>query len=132
MKAIQIAALSLSIATSLNVALAQDESNDPSYATALYQGLDADINTGEPRMDAVQKLHAHYAFGYTMGVADTLRGIYWCPPHGTTRLQTELIVLNYMKAHPDKWQSASPALISEALREAYPCKSAQNAPAPKG
>jgi hypothetical protein len=26
----------------------------------------------------------------------------------------------------------SPALISEALREAYPCKSAQNAPAPKG
>ena len=72
--------------------------------------------------------------GYIIGVDDTLTITeavsgkagsashrYYCLRQDVTLGQTSLVVLNYLKAHPDKLDLIASELVIAALAEAFPC-----------
>ena len=73
--------------------------------------------------------------GYIIGVDDTLTITeavsgtagashrYYCLRQDVTLGQTSLVVLNYLKAHPDKLDLIASELVIAALAEAFPCPS---------
>jgi hypothetical protein len=46
----------------------------------------------------------------------------YCFPDGTTRSQTQGVVLTYLREHPQKLHLPAAGLIGEALAIAYSCK----------
>lgn len=60
--------------------------------------------------------------GYVAGAADALNGSVICAPKGTTLAQTQTVVTDYLKKHPDQWEKPAKALVLTALKQAYPCR----------
>jgi hypothetical protein len=104
--------------------------------TASAQGNERDIGNGNvlheylldymmiERNEAPQGtslLDANEALGYIAGVHDSLQGLMFCTPAGSTRGQIVHVVLKYLDANPEKWQMNSSVLIVVALETAFPC-----------
>jgi hypothetical protein len=63
-----------------------------------------------------------YAAGYVTGVADAFDQVAYCMPIEVTRGQVFQIATNYLNAHPEHWQSDASALLLEAFKTVWPCK----------
>jgi hypothetical protein len=83
----------------------------------LFSSCTANTNTitGVERMAECQ--------GYLMGLTDGLgeNGVI-CTPANIIFKQVEDIVLNYLRAHPERRQYSASSEASLALRSAFPCK----------
>ena len=44
-----------------------------------------------------------------------------CKPEAVTRGQTELVIVKYLKAHPEQLHNPAVMLVYSALAEAFPC-----------
>jgi hypothetical protein len=55
------------------------------------------------------------------GETDPSTRRYYCLREGVTLGQTSLVVLNYLKAHPEKLDMIASQLVIAALAEAFPC-----------
>lgn len=60
--------------------------------------------------------------GYVGGVVDTGDGILFCTTSGVTRGQHSAVVAKYLKNNPEKWNQPAESLVTEAMKEAFPCK----------
>jgi hypothetical protein len=74
--------------------------------------------------------------GFVVGVVDTsqlikngatideisLGGSHWCLPAGVTWEQDRLILVKWLKDHPENLHYAAPSLVAAAYAEAFPCK----------
>jgi hypothetical protein len=79
------------------------------------------VNAG--RANHVDYQDASTLMGYIQGVHDIgtdYRAI--CSPPSATAGQIAEVVIKYLRAHPEKLHLGGEVLISQALREAFPCK----------
>lgn len=76
---------------------------------ALYEGMRGS------RMDK------NAALGYVMGVADTVRGISFCPPPNVTAGQLGDTVQLYLAAVPDKRHYTGDSIVIAVISESWPC-----------
>ncbi len=60
--------------------------------------------------------------GYVIGVADATGGIIWCDPGNVTVGQIIKIVSKYLHNNPEKLHLYAYSLVTQALKEAFPCK----------
>lgn len=71
-----------------------------------------------------------FCLGYIAGVIEgwnTAQAQYaekpmTCTPTGLTHRQAGLVVLKYMRAHPEELHEAARSLIFRAIYDAFPCK----------
>lgn len=71
-------------------------------------------------------LHLDGCGGYIFGVFDALAGkSVFCPPYNpdSGNEQIEAVVTKYLKDHPEQWNKAADFVVSEALRDTFPCRS---------
>jgi hypothetical protein len=68
---------------------------------------------------------------YVLGVADGIdltqrpeKPVYCLDPHATMA-QERNITIRFMQTHPERTHIATAALISDALRDAFPCPAAK-------
>ena len=64
-----------------------------------------------------------YCLGYVAGTSDVLnltRSV--CTPEGIHTSQTLNVIVNYVRAHPERRDEPVSLLAGLALREAFPCK----------
>lgn len=65
----------------------------------------------------------YYVFGVADGIAYTQssdKQVYCLDPHATMA-QERNIAIRFMQTHPERTHIATAALISDALRDAFPC-----------
>lgn len=72
--------------------------------------------------DTYYHFNASYCQGYVIGVVDTIDGVFTCLPEGVTVGQSIDIVTRYLAAHPEIRHMEGAALITNALKESFPCK----------
>jgi hypothetical protein len=60
--------------------------------------------------------------GYLMGIADITNRISWCNPGNVTHGQMFKIVSKYLHNNPEKLHFDAYSLVTQALKEAFPCK----------
>ena len=65
---------------------------------------------------------ASAALGYVVGVYDALDGITFCSPSNVNKNQVGDIVYNYLRDIPQIRQKEGSVLVSNALKQAFPCK----------
>ena len=73
---------------------------------------------GAPRTDFVK---AGYFRGYVLGVNDVFSGYVFCTPDSATISQVSAIVAKYVNTHPERWTVGASVLVTDALKEAFPC-----------
>jgi hypothetical protein len=64
---------------------------------------------------------------YSVAIADalataTISGFRACIAYATTMEQISDIVINYLRAHPERRQLSANSLVASALSEAFPCR----------
>lgn len=68
------------------------------------------------------------ALGYIVGISDVLEGHAingWracSPANGVTQGQVRDVVVQWLRAHPEKRHFGADGLVAEALQTAFPCK----------
>ena len=80
-----------------------------------------------PKDELTNYACTYYVFGVADGIDFTSgreKPVYCLDPHATMT-QERSIVIRFMQAHPDRTHLATAALISDALRDAFPCHPAQ-------
>jgi hypothetical protein len=60
--------------------------------------------------------------GYVDGISDSTSGIIWCNPGNVTNGQVSKIVSKYLHNNPEKLHLYAYSLVTQALKEALPCK----------
>lgn len=76
-------------------------------------------NGGSDTMDLAR---ATSYSGYVTGVADLQKMMQVvCPRDGVTVSQLVALVSQFIEAHPEHWDRNAAAVVSGALREAFPC-----------
>lgn len=68
---------------------------------------------------------ANRFMGYVVGVADTVNGLFYCPPQKIVAVQVLSVVAQFMNANPARWQEPASFLVIEALKKAFPCPKKQ-------
>jgi hypothetical protein len=64
-----------------------------------------------------------YCIGFTVGVTDTLGGEgKICVPERPTEGQAVDVVMNYLRANPEKRRLSAWSLARAALQQAFPCR----------
>jgi hypothetical protein len=65
----------------------------------------------------------YYVFGVADGIAFTQQSEkpVYCLASRATMAQERNIVIRFMQTHPERTHTATAALISDALRDAFPC-----------
>ena len=110
------------VLTASRVAIAQQPTTDFSKGNGLLKVCTSDRN-----------VDSDICFGYIIGAADGLdlmndqvkkkcnRRRSFCYPSGVAFGQINDVVINYLKANPDKRQDDSALLVEMALNQAWPC-----------
>lgn len=57
---------------------------------------------------------------------EMLKGSFICFPGGTTVGQLHAVVKNWLAANPARWNESASALVLDAFRGSFPCKSAND------
>ncbi|MBP1749190.1 MAG: hypothetical protein H6Q52_1729 [Deltaproteobacteria bacterium] len=81
------------------------------------------LENAMPNSPGADAARAGRCLGEVNGVSNTMfhyKTI--CPPNGVSAGQTVVIVLRYLRAHPEDLHMNSSLLIMGALSEAFPCK----------
>lgn len=60
--------------------------------------------------------------GYVIGVADLGDKILFCTPSNSTVGQLVAVTLKYLREHPEKWSLPADEVVTQALRNSFPCK----------
>ena len=92
----------------------------------LLTGAKAEFMTGNKLkidLDSVDAFPQGYSLGYVVGVADAVQHIAYCPPSGApiTQGQVKAVVKKYFDGHPEKLNLTADQLVTQALRETWPC-----------
>lgn len=124
MKVRLVAIFVLTIATTCAQAASGPLSSTVGILHALknYQGI-VDGRIRYKDITYEETVNADMAFGYVLGVTDTLfytKKI--CVPPGVAEGQFLAVSVKYMDDHPDWWQYNPSLLIADALEHAFPCK----------
>ena len=61
-------------------------------------------------------------YAYVIGVLESTNGIIWCNPGNVTNGQLNKIVSKYLHNNPEKLHFYANSLVTQALKEALPCK----------
>lgn len=62
-----------------------------------------------------------HSLGYIVGVADTLRGISFCPPDNVMASQLRDMVRQYLEINPGIRHMSGDVIVSYVLKSAWPC-----------
>ena len=62
-----------------------------------------------------------YCEGYVMGAVDALNGRGFCISPGAVSRQVVEIVAQYLSQHPENRHYGATVLVSQALKEKFPC-----------
>lgn len=66
-----------------------------------------------------------YGAGYVIGVADSRRGVNFCPPSSVTVGQLTAMVLKQLRDNPDKLHFSGDAHVIHVLQKTWPCPDRQ-------
>lgn len=58
--------------------------------------------------------------GYVSGVFDAYSGVVFCAPNVTVG-QVSALVVQYVNAKPERWTENGAVLVTDALKQAFPC-----------
>ena len=78
------------------------------------------ISRGSPQDGDITPAGA--LMGYVVGVGEVLDGVASCLPKGASVGQITAVVQKYLHAHPEKWNEPAKDIVSQALKQAFPCK----------
>ncbi len=84
----------------------------------------------EQNLSSKELVDSAYCAGLIQGITDldrinksSLGTSFFCPPENTiNKAEATRIVVNYLRAHPEKRKQPESTLIIEALKEAFPCR----------
>lgn len=84
----------------------------------------ADFKDGNDLYEDMRTGGARYlnVIGYITGVADTLRGVTFCPQNNVTAGQLTDLVRDFLYANPDKRHYTASSIISVVISDVWPCK----------
>jgi hypothetical protein len=100
-------------------------------AAALQQARPVVFFSGNQLYEYCQREASLVCLGYVMGVADTIADASSagdmttriCPDRGVNPGQMMDVVVNFLRAHPERRHQAAPGIVAAALVEAFPCPS---------
>jgi len=92
-------------------------------ATQIW-AADFDWMSGDSLFKECQQDDEDFCLGYIMGVVvgHTVSRPDYCLPDDATGNQLADVVLSWLQANPDKRKLASTVLITQALKQKFPCK----------
>lgn len=79
-------------------------------------------NTLLSKLDSSTIADRMFALGYVIGVVDAYMNVSVCPPQGVTAGQINDMVRNYISNNPATRNRSADLLISEALKQVWPCR----------
>jgi len=62
-----------------------------------------------------------FALGYVAGVSDAQQHVFSCPSMGVTNGQVRDVVKSYLEANPGIRHKTANMLVTDALRQVWPC-----------
>lgn len=85
---------------------------------------DFDWMSGDSLSKECQQEDEDFCLGYIMGAVagHSVSGSDYCLPDDATGNQLTDVVKSWLQANPDKRQLASTVLITQALKEKFPCE----------
>ncbi|MGU5678101.1 Rap1a/Tai family immunity protein [Aeromonas allosaccharophila] len=93
------------------------------YSSAMFKdGNDIYRICTTPKDDKYFHMDASYCQGYIIGVVDTVDGFFACLPEGVTVGQNVDIVTKYLATHPEIRHMEGSIIVTDALKEFFPCK----------
>jgi hypothetical protein len=73
------------------------------------------------RMNSEEVVHRMFALGYVAGVSDAQQHVFSCPSAGVTNGQVRDVVRSYLEANPGIRHKTADVLVTDALKQVWPC-----------
>lgn len=79
------------------------------------------LGCDDRRCDYGDNLDFWAAWGYVLGVHDSLTTVTVCAPDSVKAGQVISITRRYLEVHPEQWNYSADRLIGRALSDVWPC-----------
>jgi hypothetical protein len=73
------------------------------------------------RMNSDEVVQRMFALGYVAGVSDAQQHVFSCPPAGVTNGQVRDVAKSYIEANPGIRHKSADMLVTDALKQVWPC-----------
>lgn len=83
-------------------------------------------NTLLAKLESTSVVDRMFGTGYVVGVVDAYSGFLLCPPANVTVGQVTDMIKNYLQNTPATRNRTADIIISDALKNVWPCKQSRN------